>query len=606
MKDLFSSAALNRLILNTTLLAGRIAGFVTRHRGLIQTLGGLLAFALGFWGWMIQKPPAHWWTWETADNFFRTLQLITLQFPADVRGPVPVPLQIARLALPLVAALASFQILVGSITRPARLALLQHSSDHIVVCGSESLTEAALRSLASRGRQVVAVVASIGVAQRQALEGFGLTIVERDPRRPETIKSLRLSHASAVFLTSDDDVENLSVAMLAFSANHERPDKLPPLVVATRIDRESLATELDAVFGGLSHRHRARYCRLCPDREGVRLELTRYAPVLLKADLDAPSHVLVVGLSGNWQQIVMQLVTALQDHPDKRGVLTFVVSAAEAEAVQRWRDSRPEYRLLVDISIMLRQSDALLPSDGVVQSWREDRNLPQLAVVLRQASEAIAVALALRSPTNALGVANVPILVHQSREDRLLSRLGSVIVDNRDLTRMVAIGGLVRVESIERVLDRKGDEMAISLHAHYLDAAQSLAGSSSMALKAWDDLSENLKDANRAAADHAPILLAAIGIGLAQAAADVDRVTLSSAELECLARIEHRRWMADRVDRGWRYGKIRDDRLSLHPAIVAFEELDERDKERDRNAISVLLSLLNKRGLILVRRERPI
>jgi hypothetical protein len=122
-----------------------------------------------------------------------------------------------------------------------------------------------------------------------------------------------------------------------------------------------------------------------------------------------------------------------------------------------------EELLFLEIAILPRQADALLPSDAIVKPWRETHAPPQLAVVLRDDAEAIATSLALRRPGNALGTDTVPVLVHQTREDRLLSRLGEAEVRNHDMTRLVAIGGLVRAASIERVLDRKGDEMARSM-----------------------------------------------------------------------------------------------------------------------------------------------
>lgn len=590
---------MNHLILKLTLLAGRVGSFVTRNRGWIQGVAGTIALALGLWGWTIEKPPANFWGW--VDNLFRTVQLITLQFPTDFRGAIPLPLQIARLAVPIVAVLASFQALVGSITRPARLALLPHSSGHIIVCGSEQLTDAALVALASRGQQVVMIVSRIGAAQRETLEGLGLTIVEANPMRPATIKSLHLSYAAALFLTGDDDVENLSIAMLALSAADKRPASLPPLALAVRIDRENFAVELDTALDGLSRRYGVRYFRLCPDREGVRLELARFAPVWLKGDLDTPSHVIVVGLSGNWQQIVAQIIVATQDHPEKRPVLTFVVDDDEAGKVKHWHEARPELDLVAEIAILPRQADALLPSDAIVGPWRATHGPPQLAVVLHDDADAIAASLALRRPGNALGTDTAPVLVHQTREDRLLSRLGDAQVQNHDMTRLVAVGGLVRAESVERVLDRKGEEMAIALHAHYLDAAKTLGADSPAALEAWDGLPENLRDANRASAEHAPILFAAAALRIVSAGPGVEPVALSGAELEFLARVEHRRWIADRIDRGWRYDKIRDDRRMLHPALVPYEALSEDEKEKDRNAVRVLLNILSQQGRAVIR-----
>jgi voltage-gated potassium channel Kch len=553
---------------------------------------------------MIEKPPADFW--GVVDNLFRTVQLITLQFPTDFDGTIPLPLQIARLAVPIVAVLASFHVLVGSITRPARLALLPHTSDHIVVCGSELLTEAAMIALASRGRQVVMVAAQIDTTQREMLESLGVTIVEGDPLQPFIIKSLHLSRAAALFLTANDDVANLSIAMLALSTTTERPANLPPLVLAVLIERENLAVELDTTLDGLSRRYGARYHRLCLGREGVRLELARFAPIWLKVERDTRSHVLVVGLGGEWRQIAAQIILATQDHPDERPVLTFVVDDGEADVVKRWHEAKPELDLVVEIAILLQQPDGFLPSDDKVTSWRQRYASPHLAVVLRDDADGIAIALALRRQCNVLGTDSIPVLVHQSSEDRLLSRLGDTEIRNRDMTRLVPIGGLVRAESIERVLDRKGDQLAIALHAHYLVAAKSLGAGSPTALEAWDGLPENLRDANRATAEHAPILFAAVDLRLVTLGLGVRPVALSTAELEILARVEHRRWIADRIDRGWHYSEIRDDRLMLHTALVSYEALSENDREKDRNAVRVLVNILTEQGLAIVRpKESP-
>ena len=323
--------------------------------------------------------------------------------------------------------------------------------------------------------------------------------------------------------------------------------------------------------------------------------------MLLKRDLNMPSHVLVVGIAGNWQQIIAQIIAGIQDHPEKRSVLSFVVNDSEAKVVNGWQKAKPELGLIVEIVTLKRQPDSMMPSDDIIKCWRETYIPPQLAIVLRDDADAIIMSLALRRRGSALGTEAVPILVRQSKEDRLLAHLGDTQTSNRDMTRMVAFGGLVCTESIERALDRKRDQMAIALHAHYLNAAKTLETGSPNALKAWDALPENVRDANRAAAEHAPILFAAVGFRLVTAGPGIKPAKLSSAEIDYLARVEHRRWIADRIERDWHFGKTRDDLLRLHPALVAYEALGEEDKERDRNAVRSLLSILDGQGLVIVR-----
>ena len=142
------------------------------------------------------------------NTFFHTLQLLTLQFPREY-SDIPWQLQIARLAVPIVAVLASFHIIIGFITRPARIALLPYTRNHIVICRSETLTEGALAALIKRGRRVVTAAATIDSTQLDKWEGLGLTIMESDPLHAETFTSLNLKHAAALFLTFDDDIVNL-------------------------------------------------------------------------------------------------------------------------------------------------------------------------------------------------------------------------------------------------------------------------------------------------------------------------------------------------------------------------------------------------------------
>ena len=497
------------LFLGLMRAASRLAALATRYQGPAQTIAGAVALGLGLWGWSIKEPPTELAGWF--NNVFRTLQLITLQFPTNLETGIPWQLQIARLLLPLVAVFATFNVLVGAITRPVRLALMPYIEGHVVVCGAEQLTEAALKTLAGRGQRIVTVAPTVNPTRREALEGLGLTIIEADPFQAVTFSALNLVKAGALFLTHEDDLANLDLATFAFSAVNQRPTDMPLLVLGVMVEREDLARELDAALDGLARKHHVRYHRLCPDRDGLRLELRRFAPVFLKTDQFAPSRLLVVGLCGNWQQIVMQLVVSSQDHPDAPPLISLVLDETEAAAFAAWRVTKPDLDLVARFEIIPRGAN-LLPPVETLANGSVAHPAPEIVVVLRPDCDAVATALALRRPDNPFGLKGQPILLRRSKEDRILARLAEMGPEHRNLKGLVAFGGLVRSEAIERVLDRRGDEIAIALHAQYLDDAKRLGVGSPAALAAWDDLPENLRDANRAAAEHARILFASIGL----------------------------------------------------------------------------------------------
>ena len=91
-------------------------------------------------------------------------------------------------------------------------------ADHMVVCGAEQLTEAALKTLAVRGRRIVSVAPNFDPTRRKALEGLGLPRIEADPFQAVTFSALNLARASALFLTHGDDLANLDLAMVALAA----------------------------------------------------------------------------------------------------------------------------------------------------------------------------------------------------------------------------------------------------------------------------------------------------------------------------------------------------------------------------------------------------
>jgi hypothetical protein len=55
--------------------------------------------------------------------------------------------------------------------------------------------------------------------------------------------------------------------------------------------------------------------------------------------------------------------------------------------------------------------------------------------------------------------------------------------------------------------------------------------------------------------------------------------------LERLAEAEHDGWMEHRTRNGWRWAATRDDARKLHPDMLPYGKLPEREKGKDRNTI---------------------
>lgn len=77
--------------------------------------------------------------------------------------------------------------------------------------------------------------------------------------------------------------------------------------------------------------------------------------------------------------------------------------------------------------------------------------------------------------------------------------------------------------------------------------------------------------------------------------------TLTPSEVDCLAILEHRRWLAERKNAGWTYGEKKDVDNKQTPYLVQWEDLPERVQEYNRCAVSIIPSLLASVGLAISR-----
>lgn len=578
------------LIIKIIRLARKISGEVSKRRQNLQFIVIGISFLLGLWGWNEQIKPTS--VSDYFNNLFRTFQLVTLNFPSDVEGNISWQLQVARFLLPSVAVLATIDTVVGSITRPVRLFFLARAKNHIIICGDDQLATSALQTLSLRGVQIGIIDPSISEARKEYLESVGLTVLAEDPMDLNFFSKVNLSQSSAIFMIMKNDASNMNLAIEAIRRIKDRAKSQAPLTIGVQINDDKLASELDFCLDNLSKVNNSKYHRICPDRDGLRLELSHYAPIFTKLDKKEASHVLIVGLTSNWRQSLMQLIISCQDNPFKNPFFTFIVTKNEEEILKQFKNALPELDLVAEFRFIRSSENNFLEFDHI----KPDTTLPSinLVVILKNDAEAIASALALRSPKNPFHLKNEPILVFREVEDCLLQQLQIMNAPDRNLKDIVAFGGVIRKETIETALDYSEDTIAISLHESYQNKAALSSEITQASLTEWYSLAENLRDANRVAANHMPILLAYLGLKISNSRGE--HLVLSDRDLEFLARIEHKRWIADRLDRGYRYNKDRDDARRYRPNIIPYDELPEEEKQKDRDNIGMFIKIIEDNG----------
>lgn len=125
-------------------------------------------------------------------------------------------------------------------------------------------------------------------------------------------------------------------------------------------------------------------------------------------------------------------------------------------------------------------------------------------------------------------------------------------------------------------------------------------------LRNWDDLPSDYRDSSRDQMKSAAGLLAAEGFGIRRrpAAGKAKPFAFSPDEHERLARLEHGRWMIERVGRGWIRGKEKNPAKKTHPDLVRWEELSSEAQQKDFKAVANWPSLFAAAGYAVVRSPR--
>lgn len=186
---------------------------------------------------------------------------------------------------------------------------------------------------------------------------------------------------------------------------------------------------------------------------------------------------------------------------------------------------------------------------------------------------------------------------------RAFSRCGPVQAERltQRLRRTNGIGRELFEHSAVEVLAR-------ARHAGYVaeQEARGLSPAENPSLTSWEALPESLQLSNRRYAESMATVLATLGGELVPLTGPpVTDPVWDSNVLEALARQEHQRWCDDLRADGWSYTDgSKDAHRKRHPLLVDWESLQEPDREKDRQSVRDLPSMLARLGYALAL-DRP-
>ena len=322
---------------------------------------------------------------------------------------------------------------------------------------------------------------------------------------------------------------------------------------------------------------------------------------LLGADDERRVHLVIVGFGLLGHSLALQSIRS--GHYANQRPLRVTIVDRDAEAVRRrllWNFPMIEQACDLDVIVGAIEDPAVLgrlrAPAGVVDE------ICTVAVCFDDDSRSLSAALRVRAAL--ADSAPARLVVRLTTGGELGRLLGGAAAPAASRMEVVVLGTHAEGCGRAALLGDELDRLARAVHDDYV--AKRVAQGVPMTdprVAPWGQLSPDVQDSNRQQADHIAVKLRAIGCQVAAEPAD-SAFAFTSDEVELLARMEHARWVADRVLAGWTPGP-KDTKARRTPYLVPWEALGEQEREWDREPVRNIPSLLARIGRRVERKSTP-
>ena len=564
---------------------------LSEHAGLLIAGAALAALVLGMLGCRAFVPGR-----TFTDYLYRSLQLFVVYVETNgAPNPehTPVLLDIARFLAPAAAAAASIRAVLALFGQRAARAWVRYVlRDHVVVCGLGPLGARLAGAFRDGGFRVVAIEPEASSSAVHEARACGVIVLVGDPTDRSLLLKAGLLTARYLVVASDDDGTNADVALAARDAADRRRRPLPCFVHVVHPGLAGLLGEasLTAAAGGP-----LRLEFFNPWESVPPMVLDAFPPDGLDAaDGGRPGHMLVVGPGRLGQALVAHAARRWADQPAEsraRRRVTMVGAGAEAAAAELAR----RYPKLPEVCELKAVEVGLGSAKFEQAAYLDGPSVTSAYVTGDDDPTSLGAALAL-----ARVVPHLRIVVLTTQHSGMATLVSGIRAGSSPLAVFDVLEETCRPDIL---LNGTIELLAQALHRDYVRQQAGPNGDGdNPSRRAWDDLPETTREANRAQAAGVGAVLAAIGCRI-QPWTDWTSGTpaFSSDEIERMAEVEHDRWCRERAAEGWTYAPTKDDVRRTTPYLVPWLDLAEDVKELDRTAVRAFPGLLTFAGFAIVR-----
>jgi hypothetical protein len=120
-------------------------------------------------------------------------------------------------------------------------------------------------------------------------------------------------------------------------------------------------------------------------------------------------------------------------------------------------------------------------------------------------------------------------------------------------------------------------------------------------LRPYRKLPDDEKEQNRNNARDIANKLASIGYAIVPARGNVTVGELDKDEVKLLGKVEHERWMQQKLDNGWEYARKTNKTKRQHKLLVSWEDLPPEEREKDCILVRGIPQILAKAGYTMIK-----
>ncbi|MFW9928514.1 MAG: potassium channel family protein [Candidatus Thorarchaeota archaeon] len=554
----------------------------------------------------------------TPDNIlYQVLQLFVLQTNFSPTTPLDWTLQIARFLAPVLVALAGVQAFLYVFSDQIDNFRLRFTKNHTIICGLGNRGLAIANSFIELGEKITVIDNDLDNVNVKYLRRKGARVIQGDGTSIDILKRLRAHYCRYIFTTMRDDGENVEVAVNLYQlvTNNRKPlnpnrNRILSNNNSTIGKVQCLVKVLDPQLRNLLKQHSIstnpydlfELSFFNTYENAVNLlfrepELIKFQKTNIMSN--STLNIVIFGLGQMGQEVFLISLKVFESLGKNN--LRFTIIDKEADKKISLMLKRYPY---LDYLCAFKVINADINESEFFDSqvWSIENKNTETIIFICFDADNVGVSLAL-SLLPILKKDNVPIFVQTNADAGLATILRSKEIFRLTGSPIVPFGIMNEICNKGLLINPKIDFIAKKFHENYIEHQKviNIDASTNHFTDNWDFLSEERKDSYRQKVKTVEIFLNIINYRIIPKNSETKNIaTFNEEESLLLGKMEHSRWLVDRILNGWRFEKGRKNMdLKTNPFLVEWTELSEGTKKWNIDQMKQIPEILDSCQLML-------